>query len=141
MDFCTISRQSSNIFVLTSKIYLEKLPVITDNTLAWAISFISVYVFWNINFVILWHLYLMKLICKNIHLFKHFWKVHCVKSVHIWSFFGLYFPLFRLNMERYCRKMRTRKTQNMDTFHAVVYVCIYCCVITVSSRDVNDHVN
>ena len=45
---------------------------------------------------------------------------HCVKSVRIRSFYGLYFPAFGLNMERYVKnKIRTRKTPNMDTFHAV----------------------
>ena len=53
---------------------------------------------------------------------------HCVKGVRIWSFSGSYFPEFGLNTERYsvflciqseCGKMRTRKTPNTDTFHAV----------------------
>ena len=51
-----------------------------------------------------------------------------MKSVHIHSFFGPYFPVFGLNTEKYgvsiriqseCRKIRTRKTPNTDTFHAV----------------------
>ena len=55
-------------------------------------------------------------------------KPHCVKSVHIRSFFGPYFPTFGLNVERYsvslriqseCGKIRTRKNRNIDTFHAV----------------------
>ena len=55
-------------------------------------------------------------------------KSHCVKSVRIPSFSGSYFPAFALNMERYsvslhihseCGKIRTRKTPNTDTFHAV----------------------
>ena len=50
---------------------------------------------------------------------------HCVKSVRIRSFSGPYFPAFGLNTERYgvslriqskCRKIRTRKTPNADTF-------------------------
>ena len=52
---------------------------------------------------------------------------HCVKSVCIRSYSGLHFPPFRVNTKRYgdfriqskCRKMRTRTTPNMDTFHAV----------------------
>ena len=55
--------------------------------------------------------------------------MHCVKNVHIRSYFGSYFPEFRLNMERYsisiriqseCGKMLTRITPNTDTFHVVV---------------------
>ena len=50
------------------------------------------------------------------------------ESVRIRSFSGPCFPAFGLNMERYpislriqseCGKMRTRKTPNMDTFHAI----------------------
>ena len=55
---------------------------------------------------------------------------HCVKSVRTWSFSGPYFPAFELNTERYgvspcilfeCGKIkiRTRKTLNTDTIHAV----------------------
>ena len=53
-----------------------------------------------------------------------------MKSVRIRSFFGPYFPSFWLNTERYgvslriqseCRKMRTRKTPNTDTFQAVFF--------------------
>ena len=52
----------------------------------------------------------------------------CVKGVRIGSFSGPYFPTFGLNTERYsvslriqskCRAIRTRKTPNTDTFHAV----------------------
>ena len=48
-----------------------------------------------------------------------------VKSVHIWSYSGPYFPAFGLNVERYfvslriqseCGNMRTRLTPNTDTF-------------------------
>ena len=54
--------------------------------------------------------------------------LNCIKSVRIWSFFGSYFAVFGLNTERYrvslrtmskCRKVRTKKTPNTDTFHAV----------------------
>ena len=53
-----------------------------------------------------------------------------MKSVRIWSFSSPYFPAFGLNTERYkislhteskCGKIRTRKTPNTDTFHAVDY--------------------
>ena len=53
----------------------------------------------------------------------------CKKSVRIRSFSGLYFPVFGLNTERYgvclriqskCGKIRTTKTPNKDTFHAVL---------------------
>ena len=56
-------------------------------------------------------------------------KIHCVKSVPIWSYFGPYFPVFRLNKKRYevslsiqfeCGKIQTRTTPNMDTFYAVI---------------------
>ena len=56
------------------------------------------------------------------------WLTHCVKSVRIRSFSGPYFPTFGLNTEKYgvsirtqskCGKIRTRKTPNTDTFHAV----------------------
>ena len=55
-------------------------------------------------------------------------NTHCVKSVRIRSFSSPYFPAFGLNTERYgvslriqseCGKIRTRKTPNTDTFHAV----------------------
>ena len=57
-------------------------------------------------------------------------KGHCVKSVRIRSFSGPYFPAFGLstglNTERVslrtqseCRKLRTRKTLNAETFQAV----------------------
>ena len=53
---------------------------------------------------------------------------HCVKSARIRSFSGPYFHAFGLSMERHgvplyiqfeCGKIRTRKTPNADTFHAV----------------------
>ena len=53
---------------------------------------------------------------------------HYVKSVRIRTFSGSYFPPFGLNTERYgvplriqpeCRKIRTRKTPNTNTFHEV----------------------
>ena len=54
--------------------------------------------------------------------------LHCVKSVRIRSFSGPYFPTIGTNTERYglplriqseCGELRTRKTPNMVTFHAV----------------------
>ena len=60
-------------------------------------------------------------------------KYHCVKSVRIWSFSGPYLPAFGLNTEfglsldkvshriqSECGKIRTKKTPNTDTFHAVL---------------------
>ena len=55
---------------------------------------------------------------------------HCVKSVHIRSYSGPYLPTFELNSERYrvslciqseCRKIRTRRTPNRDTFEAMMF--------------------
>ena len=55
--------------------------------------------------------------------------IHCVKSVRIQSFSGPYFPAFGLNTEIYrvtlriqseCAKIRTRKSPNTVTFHAVI---------------------
>ena len=54
---------------------------------------------------------------------------HCMKRVRNWSVSGQYFPAFGLHTERYsvsfriqseCVKIQTRKTPNMDTFHAVL---------------------
>ena len=56
--------------------------------------------------------------------------LHCVKSIHIWSFSGPYFLAFGLKTERYsvslhiqyeCGKIRTRKTPNKNTLHAVLH--------------------
>ena len=46
-------------------------------------------------------------------------KPHCVKSVRIRRFSGLYFPTVGLNIQSECEKTRTRKTPNTDTFYAV----------------------
>ena len=73
----------------------------------------------------------MTLGLKWVKLWSKLLNVHRVRSVHVWSFSGLYFSAFGLNTERYgvslgiqpkCAKMRIRKTPNMDTFHAVVFV-------------------
>ena len=59
--------------------------------------------------------------------------VHCVKSVRIRSYSGLYFPVFGLNKKRYgvslviqakCEKIRTRKTPNTDTFYSVIVAAV-----------------
>ena len=56
---------------------------------------------------------------------------HCVKSECIRSFSGPYYPAFGLNMGRQSvffsihsewGKIRTRKTPNTDTFHAVTNI-------------------
>ena len=65
-------------------------------------------------------------------------ELHCVKSVRIRSFSGPYFLAFRLNTEKYavslgiqseCQKIRTRKTPNTDTFHAVLGLAIIAVVV------------
>ena len=56
-------------------------------------------------------------------------QLHCVKSVRICSYSGLYFPAFGLNTETYfvslriqfdCGTIRTRITPNTGTFYAVL---------------------
>ena len=59
--------------------------------------------------------------------------MHCVKIIRIRSFSGPYFLAFGLRVlhggyysvylriQSECGKIRTRKTQNMDTFHEVTY--------------------
>ena len=50
---------------------------------------------------------------------------HCGKSVRIWSFSGPYFLAFgysvSLRIQSECEKIRTRKTTNTYTFHAVAF--------------------
>ena len=62
-------------------------------------------------------------------------KARRVKSVHIRSISDPHFPTFGLNTEKYsvsfrnqseCGKIRTRKTTNMDIFHAVAVVYWGC---------------
>ena len=58
----------------------------------------------------------------TIHVKKYSWlNCWCVKNVHIRSFSGLYFPTYivYLHIQSKCRKIRTRKSPNTDTFHAV----------------------
>ena len=69
---------------------------------------------------------------QDFHTRKISWNIgilHCVKNVRIWSYSGLHFPAFGLNMEIYSvslriqskyGKMRTRITPNTDTFYAVL---------------------
>ena len=61
--------------------------------------------------------------------------LHCEKIANIQRFYGPYFPAFGLNKETYsvslriqslCGKVRTRKTPNMDTSHAVLLSSIFC---------------
>ena len=68
----------------------------------------------------------------------------CVKSVRIRSYSGLHFPAFGLNTERYgislriqseCGKMRTRITPNMDTFHTVVHVHVFCWFMQILHKE------
>ena len=56
---------------------------------------------------------------------------HCMKSVHIRSFSGLYFPTFGLNTEGYgaslrflseCEKIRTKKLRMQTLFTSVYFV-------------------
>ena len=58
---------------------------------------------------------------QEMHLKKLQIDMHCVKSVRILSFSGVYFPAFGLTLRIHseCGKIRTRKTPNMDTFHVV----------------------
>ena len=61
---------------------------------------------------------------------KHMLSIlHCMKSVGIRSYSGLYFSALGLNTERYSAllriqsksgKMQTRITPNMDTFYGVL---------------------
>ena len=75
--------------------------------------------------------------------------MHCVKSVPIWSFSGPYFLAFGLNTERYsvslriqseCGKMRTRKTSNKDTFHAVMVTLIFYNLRSGRTASTKEHV-
>ena len=51
---------------LKFKVYLEKIPVMTNNTIQRSISFISIYAFWVIKSIILWYLYPTRLNCTSI---------------------------------------------------------------------------
>ena len=79
-------------------------------------------------------------VCAHLHylfscFWQHFYLIHCVKSVRIWSYSGLHFPAFGLNMERdfvslriqsECGKMLTKITPNRGTFYAVLVTCFIC---------------
>ena len=76
-------------------------------------------------------------------------SMHCVKSVHIRSFSGSYFPAFGLNTERSrvspriqseCGKIRTRKTLNTDSFHVVMYTNAGSRVRVMTSWSSNDYI-
>ena len=62
--------------------------------------------------------------CLSVRLWtKRLWvrvQLQSIKSVHVQSFPGPYFPALGLNARK-CEngKMRTRKSRNTDTFHAV----------------------
>ena len=57
--------------------------------------------------------------------------IHYLKSVRIWSFFRPYFAAFGLCILFECGKIRTRKTPNTGTFHAVVVVVLVAVVVVV----------
>ena len=60
---------------LKSKSCSLKVPVMTDNTLTRATSFVNIYAFGDINSIILWHVRLIQLICIfNNYLKKTCWK-------------------------------------------------------------------
>ena len=72
---------------------------------------------------------------------------HCMKSVRIQSFSGPYFPAFGLNKEKYsvslriqseCWKIRTRKTPNTSTFHAVFVAYTATKMVGVVQQDTVD---
>ena len=53
-----------------SKTYLNKVPVMANKELMWAISFIRIYPFWDISFILIQHLQFTQLSRANIHLRK-----------------------------------------------------------------------
>ena len=73
-------------------------------------------------------------LCKFCFQMETYSNTYFVKSVRSRSFPGPYFPAFGLNTQRYgvspriqskCRKIRTRKTPNADTFHAVTWLSFF----------------
>ena len=72
------------------------------------------------------------------------WDVNLMvtlKDSTAWKASVLYFPAFELNTERYivslrsqskCGEIRTRKTPNTDTFHAVQEVCLATCQTSIN---------
>ena len=69
-----------------------------------------------------YRIYLLKLVSGNQMTIVKETISHCVKSVHISSFSGPYFPAYGDMQSIFgyrCGKIRTRKTPNMNTFHAL----------------------
>ena len=66
-------------FWLKLKSYPEKVTLLADYIFMWILNFINIYAFWDINSIILQHLYLTQLIRTNIHLRKH---VDSISSLH-----------------------------------------------------------
>ena len=64
-------------FWLKSKIYPEKVPVMTENTLTQTATFISIYAFRDINSIRLKLLYQTQLICSNNLLRKLVDSIYC----------------------------------------------------------------
>ena len=75
------------------------------------------------------HYYLIILLTKKLD------NVICMKSVRIRSYSGPYFPVFRLNIQSECGKIRIRITPNMDTFYAVIIIHIGTNDTTCKNKD------
>ena len=84
-----------------------------------------------------------KKICELVPLHAFICHTQCVKSIHIQSFSGPYFPAFGLNTEIYeinlriqseFRKMQTRKTPDMDSFYAVTNSNCSSCFFFILQR-------
>ena len=74
--------------------------------------------------------------------------MHCVKSIRIRSFFGLYFPTFELNTNKYSAplcikskrgKIRVRKIPNKSTFQASIFFLFYFFYLSFLSRTLLNH--
>ena len=65
-----------------------------------------------------------------------FWDKHCVKSVQIESFSGLYFPVFSPNTG----KQGPEKTPYLDTFHIVQMTLFWylCCLLWLDFMECSD---
>ena len=61
--------------------------------------------------------------------------MHYVKSVHICSFSGLFSTPNSVRIQSECRKMRTRKTPNAGTFHALMIMMFANCVFGKFQRN------
>ena len=80
------------------------------------------------------HIYKSAKPCQIFQIINKWWFIKlCVKSFHIKSFSGPFFPALGLNTESYsvnirirckCGKIWTRKSPNTDTFYAVNYFTI-----------------